>query len=148
MKALLETLEVLFGLHVPARWYCVHIIVNITDPIKAVVHIRSPVHHHYFRQPQYRISLSKLLSAAYYCVGEEAQPTVIVSAALSFSLTSKTCCCPPASPATSMYNQPPATFLYTARDDTKFLYPSRLTTNVYASSFLEPINDSIMHNTL
>ena len=77
--------------------------------------------------------------------GGEAQPTVIVSAALSFSLTSKTCCCPP---ATSMYNQPPATFLYTARDDTKFLYPSRLTTNVYASSFLEPMNDSIMHNTL
>ena len=145
MKALLETLEVLFGLHVPARWYCVHIIVNITDPIKAVVHIRSPVHHHYFRQPQYRLFVKAALCCLLLRRGGEAQPTVIVSAALSFSLTSKTCCCPP---ATSMYNQPPATFLYTARDDTKFLYPSRLTTNVYASSFLEPINDSIMHNTL
>ena len=34
----------------PAWWYCVHIIVNITDPIKAVVHIRSPPLYHWPRE--------------------------------------------------------------------------------------------------
>ena len=80
MKALLETLEVLFGLHVPARWYCVHIIVNITDPIKAVVHIRSPLYH--WPRESLCQSCCKLCAVQSYAV--VAQPTVIVSAALSF----------------------------------------------------------------
>ena len=72
----------------PAWWYCVHIIVNITDPIKAVVHIRSPPLRcttgleNLFVKAAVSFALCSPTQSVQRVV--VAQPTVIVSAALSF----------------------------------------------------------------